>query len=189
MQLWSGTLLSVLASLALSCARSVEEDQGFPRTQTLYVAGFQPYQPSTFNPLDAAPSWPLNLHTGQNLFYEALLSFNSLTGQVQPLLAESWSVDDDGIELSVQPTARFVNGANVTAEDVKFTFDLGARFKGLRSATAWPFLSEIRVLDARRTRFVFNPARKNPLVVLDSLQEIPILPRAVIEPLLEASGN
>ena len=56
--------------------------------------------------------------------------------------------------------------------------------------TAWPFLSEVRAsADGRSVVFLFNPRRKNPLVVLDSLQEIPILPRHVIEPLLAASGG
>ena len=190
MRLSSRCLLFVLGAALLMCRRPVEKDEGFPRSETLYVAGFQTYQVSTFNPLDAAPSWPLNLHTGQNLFYEPLLSFNSLTGDVVPLIADAWSVDDDGIDVSVNAAARFVDGANVTADDVKYTFDLGLRYKGLRVATAWPFLSEVRASgDGRRVRFVFNSARKNPLMVLDSLQEIPILPRHVIEPLLEASGN
>jgi peptide/nickel transport system substrate-binding protein len=186
---WRAWLL-LIALLSLSCRRPVSADDGYPRNETLYIGGFQWFQPSTFNPLDQAPSWPMNLHTGQNLFYEPLLQFNSLSGQMQPLLAESFVVSDDAVEVVLQPGARFVDGKAVTADDVVYTFGLGVRYKGLRVATAWPFLSEVRAsADGRGVVFVFNPKRKNPLVVLDTLQEIPILPRHVIEPLLAAAGG
>jgi peptide/nickel transport system substrate-binding protein len=184
------TSLLALSACVLSCRRPVSADEGFPRSETLYVGGFQWFEPSTFNPLDAAPSWPVNLHTGQNLFYEALLSFDPTSGQMKPLLAESFTIGADAIELTLNPAARFADGTKVTADDVRYTFDLGVRYKGLRVATAWPFLSEVRADDgARHVSFVLQPKRRNPLVVLDSLQEIPILPRHVIEPLLEASGG
>jgi peptide/nickel transport system substrate-binding protein len=183
-------VLALCASCSLSCRKPVSADDGFPRSETLYLGGFQWSQPSTFNPLDQAPSWPLNLHTGQNLFYEPLLQFNSLSGTMEPLLAESYSVGEDAIEVVLQPTARFADGKLLTADDVAYTYELGVRYKGLRVATAWPFLSEVRAsADGRRALFVLNPKRKNPLIVLDSLQEIPILPRHVIEPLLAASGG
>jgi peptide/nickel transport system substrate-binding protein len=181
-------LLALGVAGALGCRRPVSADEGFPREQTLYVGGFQWFEPSTFNPLDAAPAWPVNLHSGQNLFYEALLSFDTTSGQMQPLLAESYAAGADAIEVTLDPAARFADGSPVTADDVKYTYDLGLRYKGLRVATAWPFLSEVRAdAEARRVTFVLQPSRKNPLVVLDSLQEIPILPRHAIEPLLEAS--
>lgn len=173
-----------------SCRRPVTADEGFPRAETVYIGGFQWSQPSSFNPLDAAPSWPVNLHTAQNLFYEPLLLFDNLKGEIVPMLAASYEVRADAVEVVLQPTARFSDGSPVTAEDVKYTFDLGLRYKGLRVATAWPFLSEVRVLpEPGRVEFRLNPKRNNPLVVLDSLQENPILPRHVLEPLLEASGG
>jgi peptide/nickel transport system substrate-binding protein len=173
-----------------ACRRTVTADEGYPRSETVYVGGFEWGQPRSFNPLDAAPSWPVNLHTAQNLFYEPLLLFNTLEGAMVPMLAESFVVRQDAVEVSLQPSARFADGSSVSADDVKYTFDLGITHKGLRVATAWPFLREVRAsADGRRVEFVFNPKRKNPLVVLDALQENPILPRHVIEPLLAASGG
>jgi peptide/nickel transport system substrate-binding protein len=180
----------LLGLCALCCRRPVQPDEGFPRDETLYVGGFQWSQPSTFNPLDQSPSWPLNPHTGQNLFYETLQLFNSSSGEIEPMLAASHSVGPDSIEIELQPEARFVDGSPVTADDVKYTFDLGQRHKGLRVATVWPFLREVVASpDGRHVRFVLEQARKNPLMVLDALQEIPIIPRHVVEPLLQASGD
>ncbi len=182
-------ILCLLALLLPGCRRgNAAQDETFPRRETVYVGGFQWAQPSTFNPLAAYPDWPVNPTTAQNLFYETLLVFNTMSGQMQPLLAESFSVMPDSIQVVLQPAARFSDGAPVTAADVKYTFDLGKREKSLRVATVWPFLSEVQASpDGRRATFVLNQKRKNPLVVLDSLQETFILPRHVIEPLLDAT--
>src|SRR6186713_2276348 len=96
-------LLFILVLCALGCRRPVQADEGFPREETLYVGGFQWSQPSTFNPLDQSPSWPLNAHTGQNLFYETLLLFDTTRGEIVPMLAESYATSDEAIDVVLQP--------------------------------------------------------------------------------------
>ncbi len=177
-----------LGALA-GCRGKSGEGDSFPRAETLYVGGFQWAQPSSFNPLASTPDWPVNAQNAQNLFYETLLVFNTLTGDMQPLLAESYAVEPEAIRVSLQPLARFSDGTPVLAEDVKYTFELGRRHKNLRVATVWPFLEDVRIDDERRVTFVLNQKRKNPLVVLDSLQETHILPRHVFEPLFAAAGG
>lgn len=165
-------------------------DQTFPREQTVYVGGFQWGQPSSFNPLASSPDWPVHPGNSLNLFYETLLVFNTLTGEMQPQLAQSYRVLPDAIEVTLQPTAKFSDGTRVTAEDVKYSFDLGRDHKSLRTATVWPFLQRVEALSDGRARFVLEPARKNPLMVLDALQEVYVLPRHAIEPLLASvNGN
>ena len=184
------TACAVLA-MGLACRRGQKsEDSAFPREQTVYVGGFQWGQPSSFNPLASTPDWPVNPLTAQNLFYETLLVFNTLTGEMQPLLAQSFKVGPESVEVVLQPGARFSDGTRVTAHDVKYTFDLGRRHKSLRVATVWPFLDEVRSIEeGQRVVFVLNQKRRNPLVVLDSLQETHILPEHVVEPLLAAAGG
>jgi peptide/nickel transport system substrate-binding protein len=171
------------------CRRHADVDEAFPRADTLYVGGFQWGQPSTFNPLASTPDWPANAQNSQNLLYETLLVFNTLSGEMEPLLAESFRVEPSLIRVTLQPEARFADGSPVLAEDVKYTFELGRRHKTLRVASVWPFLEEVRADDERHLSFVFNAARRNPLVVQDALQETHILPRHVIQPLLAASKD
>jgi peptide/nickel transport system substrate-binding protein len=180
-----------LGLLALGGCRpnAGDADQAFPRDQTVYVGGFQWGQPSTFNPLASYPDWPVNAGNAQNLFYETLLVFNTLSGEMQPLLAQSYSVEANAIEVVLQPNARFSDGSPVTAADVKYTFDLGSKYKSLRVATVWPFLQEVQAGAGGRVRFILNRQRRNPLVVLDSLQETHILPRHVFEPRLASVGG
>lgn len=67
--------------------------------------------------------------------YDRLLSFGTKAlpsgdvsfdySKLEPELAESWEVSDDGMTLTfkINPEARFWDGSKVTAEDVKWSFD------------------------------------------------------------------
>jgi peptide/nickel transport system substrate-binding protein len=189
-----------IALFGLADCRPQKEDLGgFPRAETFYLGGRQWGEPSTFNPL-GTPGWPIST---MNLLYETLLMYNSITGQMQPLLAESYAVRDDSIEVTLNPAARWNDGKPVTAWDVTFTFDLGKRYKSLNIAPIWQYLDAVRAYQEdgreaqpsngsdypRRVVFELNSAKKNPLVVLDALQAQNIVPRHVIEPLLAERGN
>ncbi|HYQ44551.1 MAG TPA: ABC transporter substrate-binding protein [Polyangiaceae bacterium] len=182
--------------------RAQEDDKGsvFPRTETFYLGGRQWGEPSTFNPI-GTPGWPIST---MNLLYETLLMYNSLDGRMQPLLAESYAVHDDSVEVTLNAAARWNDGQPVSAWDVTFTFGLGQRFKSLNIAPIWQYLASVRAYDKdgreapeanagqdypRRVVFALNPEKKNPLVVLDALQAQIIVPRHVIEPLLAERHN
>src|SRR5437867_600363 len=79
-----------LALLSVTDCRPKSDDTGggFPRAETFYQAGRQWGEPSSFNPLLANPDWPVG---SMNLIYETLLMYNSLTGKMEPLLAESYA--------------------------------------------------------------------------------------------------
>jgi peptide/nickel transport system substrate-binding protein len=171
----------------------------FPRNETLYIGGLQWGEPTSFNPLlSSGEAWPVpNGEQTYNLLYEPLLSYNSETGKMQPLLAESYSVGEDAIDVVLNPAAHWSDGRPVTGYDVQYTFELGKTYKSLRVSPRWSFIHEIRFDGAgdnsdaggtsypRHVVFVLEKGRRNPLAVLDALQETVILPRHIIEPLLE----
>jgi peptide/nickel transport system substrate-binding protein len=75
-------------------------------------------------------------------------------GPHTPCLAESWSVSPDGVTYDfVLRPAKFHNGDPVTAEDVKFSFE---RYRGGAAALLKEKVKEVRVVDARRVRFVLK---------------------------------
>jgi peptide/nickel transport system substrate-binding protein len=188
-------LLSCLFAL-VACNRSSASTSTstsastFPRSETFYVGGFQWGEPTSFNPLASSPAWPVR---DMNLLYETLVMFDTKNGQPQPLLAASYAIGPDAIDVMVQPSARWSDGTPLTGWDVKFTFDLGQKHKAFRVATSWPFLKEVVLPEEqaglppgaypRHVRFVLNPERKNPLVILDAFQDTQIVPRHVFEPL------
>jgi peptide/nickel transport system substrate-binding protein len=189
--------LALLAAPA-GCKRQGENTGGLPRNETLYVGGRQWGEPSTFNPLEGQAAWPLVGYDGSNLLYETLLVFNPLDGKLEPLLAESYQVFDDRIEVQVQASARWSDGKPVTARDVKYTYELAKEHKSLPHATVWSYLKEIKLPEVeagptdhpRKLVFVLDPDERNPLVLLDQFQQNRIVPEHVIAPLLaQAKGD
>ncbi len=201
------TLRAAFALLALigpaGCHRSTDDaGGGFPRSETFYVAGWQWGEPASFNPLLSNPDWPVST---MNFVYETLLMYDSITGQMVPLLAESYATHADNVEVTLNRAARWNDGKPVTGWDVAYTFDLGKTYKSLNIAPIWQYLSAVRVFDdagkeaapdlnatanyPRRVVFELNREKRNPLVVLDALQSQRIIPRHVIEPMLAAHGG
>jgi peptide/nickel transport system substrate-binding protein len=187
-----------------ACRRSSDPDSGgLPRAQTLYVAGRQWGEPTSFNPLHSNPAWPV---TQSNLMYETLLVWDPMNGKLVPLLAESFVERDDSIEVTLNAQARWSDGKPVTGWDVKYSFDVGEHHKSLPMAPVWKHISAVRLLDAdgkpvadaptdgpgypRRVVFQLDATKKlNPLGVLDALVEVRIVPRHVFEPLAATLGG
>ncbi len=191
------TTLGCLLFCAASCRPRDGTGTTFPRGETLYVGGLQWGEPTSFNPLLSSPAWPVpNGDQTCNLLYEPLFSYNADTGRLQALLAQSYTLGEDSIDVELNPAARWRDGVPVTGDDVKFTFELGRTYKSLRVSPRWRYIREIQTSDdgnatgSHRIVFLLDRARLNPLAVLDALQETVILPRHVIEPLLkQAHGD
>jgi peptide/nickel transport system substrate-binding protein len=181
------SLLFLCASSGCKPDPASDSSGSFPRAETLYVGGRQWGEPSSFNPLISSPDWPVN---GTNLLYEYLLLYDPQSGKMQPLLAESFEVRQDEIEVVINAAARWSDGKPVTGADVKYTYDLGQKYKGVPHAPIWKYITEVKLPDEgkapypRHVVFALDKQRNNPLVVLDSLTETRIIPRHVVEPML-----
>src|SRR6478752_9324094 len=141
----AGLLAVALLGGGAGCKPSTTEDSGgLPRSETLYVAGRQWGEPTTFNPLLGNVQWPVNTI---NLMYETVLLYNPQSGQMEPLLAESFKELGDRVEVTLNKAARWSDGKPVTGWDVKFSFDLGDKNKSLPMAPVWQYITEVRLLD------------------------------------------
>jgi peptide/nickel transport system substrate-binding protein len=162
-------------------------NENFPRKQTLYVGGWDWSAPSTFNPLDADPNFPMDGNV--NLVYEALFGYNQISGKLEPILAQNYTESDSSIIVELDPQALWSDGTPVRAEDVVFTFELDRDFETTRHSN-WNFLKTVKAQDSLKIIFQFNPERYNPLSVKDMISEVNILPRSVFSPLVDsAEGN
>ena len=72
-----------------------------------------------------------------------------------PSLAESWQASEDGMtwDFTIREGAKFHNGAPVTGDDVKFSFE---RYRGANSKLLQSKVAAIEVPDARHVRFKLN---------------------------------
>src|SRR5262245_35038688 len=111
-----GILVSIVTALLLLAASTPGEAQ--PQgTLTVAVATF------------GNERWLPHLYVGAEdvvlkPMYENLLTRDPKTGELAPMLAERWQVLDGGRtwRFHLRKGVRFHNGAEMTAEDVKFTF-------------------------------------------------------------------
>ncbi|GHV14962.1 peptide ABC transporter substrate-binding protein [Fibrobacterales bacterium] len=190
-----------LSFTLISCEKSGTEtaktSSGYPRGETLYLAGSQWGDPNTFNPL-VEPwlvAWPANDRF--NLMYEPLTAYNSLTGATEPILATLISSDAEKVVVDIQPEAKWSDGTPVTSTDVKFIYELWKRFPQAPTSYVSEFVSEITVdtisnngVNTERVSFFVNKkARNNPLAILDQLQAIRIVPSHIFEKYLAENNN
>lgn len=159
-------------------------NEEFPRSQTLYVGGFDWAQPSTFNPLASDPNWPIDGNI--KLIYESLFAFNQNTGLLEPMLARSYKLDDKTLVVSLDERARWSDGAPVTAEDVVYSFRIDSLLPTPRHSN-WNYLSKVTASDSHTVVFNLSTAHYNPLVVLDMISEVSILPQKIWVPILAAA--
>jgi peptide/nickel transport system substrate-binding protein len=74
-----------------------------------------------------------------------------------PSLAESWQTSEDGLtwDFTIRDGAKFHNGAPVTGEDVKFSFE---RYRGANNTLMQKKVAAIEVPDAQHVRFKLSEA-------------------------------
>jgi ABC-type transport system substrate-binding protein len=110
--------------------------------------------------------------TVKALLFRGLLSFGP-DGNVRGELAESWERDGDQGWVFHLREASFQNGAPVTAEDVKWTFEqIAAEKSGAYLRGQFADLASIETPDARTVRLV----TKSPIVTLPLTLATPFAP-------------
>ena len=189
------TALVLSATGALFGCGSSSQDElasgSLPRQETLYLSGQQNDAPGTFNPLAESwmTTWPVSGRF--NLMYEPLLTYNSLTGEIESLLGSLVSKNNDSIVVDLNPAAKWSDGEKVTSRDVKFIYTMGSINTSEQiSAIHVDTVKSEPAGEVERVAFLINKKqRNNPLSVMDLLQAIRIVPAHVFEPLIEKLGS
>ncbi len=94
------------------------------------------------NSLDPARAWCDTCQIYNTSVYEQLVTLDK-ENTVQPLLAASWTVNPDQTEFTflLDPAAKFSDGSQVEAKDVKWSFERLKNIKGSASFIADPIAS------------------------------------------------
>lgn len=145
----------------------------FARNETLYTGGKQWGPVSNWNPFMTG-----NYATGTiGLCYETLFLYDPLTDKFTPWLAESgqWT-DAKTYVLKVRQGLTWSDGKPLTADDVKFTFELGKNAT-LNFSTTWDWLTSVDKVDANTLKFSFT----DPLYQewANNLYNVPIVPQNI----------
>lgn len=184
-------VIIVMAALfASACSKDTKtatnnDNSDYARSETLYIGGFDWAPPTTFNPLDYDPNFPIDGNC--RILYEALLIYNQLSGKLEPMLADSFSVQNDKITVHLDNRAKWNNGTPVTVDDVLYTFKIDSILPTPRHGN-WKFLSKITNDGNNEISFYFSK-NKNPLIILNALSETSILPKSVFEPIIQGAKS
>ncbi|SDS99770.1 ABC transporter substrate-binding protein [Microlunatus soli] len=147
---------------------------------TFFIAGFQWDPPKSFNPLNPSPTWPAGMGQSQ-LIFESLVRFNMLDGSLQPGLGkELKEVDKRTLEVPLQDGTKWQDGEDLTADDVKFTFDLGKK-ESVSYSNVWEYLQEVKVVDDRTVQFIAKAKPLNLLAIKNAIAGTTILPQHKFE--------
>ncbi|SHK21855.1 MULTISPECIES: ABC transporter substrate-binding protein [unclassified Fibrobacter] len=162
-----------------------EKVSEFPRNETLYIGGFDWAPPTTFNPLDPDPNFPTDGNI--RLMYESLLTFNQLTENLDPMLADGFTQTDSSITVHLDSRAKWNNGEPVTPDDVIYSFRIDSLLPTAHHNN-WKHFKSITDDGDNHITFLLSD-NKNPLMALNAIAETSILPKSVFEPLIKSAKS
>lgn len=115
---------------------------------------------------------------------EPLARRHPLSGELIPVLAESWTLDParKTFRVKLKKDVKFQNGQVLSAEDVRFTFDayFKPEYKGGVWRAMWQDIDSVRVIDPLTVEFKMKRWRYSGF--LNALTTLRILPRSFYSP-------
>lgn len=133
-------------------------------------------QPTMINPILTTYSVSAPL---VQLIFNALVRINS-KGDIEPDLAESWDVSDDGSAYTfhLRKGVKFHDGVECTADDIKFTYD-----KIIDQKVSSPFKSQFELVEKfeARDKYTFKVVLKKPSTPFLYRMVRYIMPKHILE--------
>lgn len=135
-------------------------------------------EPGNLSPLSALPHH-FPEHVPMTLMFDSLIQFLP-DGNIAPRLAESWEVSSDGRTyiFKLNPRAKWWDGAQVTADDVKFTFEAALRPETQSSTEGLDQIASVEVVDPTTVRVTLK--RVTPMFLVQGGSR-GIVPRHLLE--------
>ena len=126
-----------------------------------------------FNPFNQTSARQSTL----DFIYEPMVIFNRFDSN-KPVfrLAESFALADDlkTIDFKLRSDLKWSDGQPLTAEDVKFSFDLVKKFPALDFVSIWGQIDGVEVVDPQTVRFTMKEPTS---LAAETLVQIPIVPQ------------
>jgi len=146
-------LMFVFVAISLTACSSDREKRGSSDTFYLELKS----EPGSLNPFSSSDYYAMVV---QSYILEGLLTRDPDTYEWQPALAESYSESADGkkITFKIRQGAKFHDGTEVTADDVKFSFDaiMDPAYKAARLMPYYENIKEAKVLDKYTVEFTIK---------------------------------
>jgi peptide/nickel transport system substrate-binding protein len=160
-----------------------------PRNETLYYDGLQWSKVNDWNPLSSNSNNMVMQQndTARELVWETLFMYNMLDGKLYPLLAKDYAWNDAQTEMTIHmnPDAKFNDGSQVKASDVKATFDANVKYGTSLGADYANYIDTIDASDDTtlviKAKLGKDGKAVNPLKVIDLIPKMYIMSEAYIK--------
>jgi peptide/nickel transport system substrate-binding protein len=136
-------------------------------------------EPETLNPLtsrDIYAQWIVGTYYFSNIF-EGLLNYDFDTLKLKPLLAESYEISKDALQITmrIRSDVHFSDGHPITADDITFSYKtiMDPNVDAAQLRNYYNNLKEVVKIDGRTVKFIFD---KPYFKSLEIVGDIPILP-------------
>jgi len=170
-----------------------------PRNETLYFAGQQWGTVNDYNPMSANSNNAMVINQtdyARVLVYETLYMFNPLDGSMKGLLATGdpeWNADKTEMTVKLNPDAKWSDGTQVTADDVKYTFDSHVKYQSSTGTDYSNYIDSVEAKDATTVVFKAKLDDKgkavNPLKVSDYLPKVYVMQKAYLQTVEKRNNN
>ncbi len=139
-----------------------------------------PNAPSTLHPTRSTDAYASQIHS---YTFDGLLTVNIDTYKFEPGLAKEWTVSKDGQEFTftLREDAKWHDGKPVTAEDVKFSFDIifDPKQKSLHLRSYFDNIESAQVLGKNKIKFTAKKKYFKNLDILGSGGFLSIIPKHI----------
>ncbi|MBC8530661.1 ABC transporter substrate-binding protein [Gehongia tenuis] len=154
-----------------------------PRNETLYLGGQIFTPPTNFNPLSGTGTYPTS-SARVPLIYETLFMYNPLDGGLEPLLGTTYEwIDDNTLQVKLNPDAKWSDGEKLTAKDVEFTYKMSQTL-AIYCADTWDVCEDIKAVDDETINFVRKEGVGKMLIERE-IMKVCILPEHIWAPMME----
>ena len=194
----SETATSTDSATAAASTDTADADST-PRNETLYFAGQQWGTVNDYNPMSANSNNAMVINQtdyARVLVYETLYMFNPLDGSMKGLLATGdpeWNADKTEMTVKLNPDAKWSDGTQVTADDVKYTFDSHVKYQSSTGTDYSNYIDSVEAKDATTVVFKAKLDDKgkavNPLKVSDYLPKVYVMQKAYLQTVEKRNNN
>jgi len=130
--------------------------------------------PEGWNPLLGARSW------AWGIMYPTLYMYSDDMDIWLPYAAESYEwFDKYTLHVKIRDEANWWDGQPVTAEDYKYSMELGKKYVSQFYTPPWDYIESVEALDEKTVQIATSEAKLNYFQMLELLQNVVILPKHI----------
>ena len=114
-------------------------------------------EPTTLSPLSSTDGYSSSVHS---YIFEALLDRDPDTYEWKPAIATEWKISDDKrtFEFKLREGVKWHDGADLTAEDVKYSYDVifTDDYKAVQARSYFEAIKEVQIIDKFTVKFILK---------------------------------